>query len=381
MVPLLLRQKEFSTVESLLVVAVSANRDNFDAVYQFGRKYLFARRYKEAEPLLADAIRLKPTDVGVMMDLISLYNSTGESAKAIPILDRLIKTGGATNEIQLQLGIAYYNQGDYRRSKEILERILTKSEGNADAITVLGQIYVKEKDVRKAKIALRKALELDPANIRALYAMGEMAMDEGDYDMATAYFEKVAKVDAKYEGVAAKLAEVYINRQDYGKAKFFVEQGLKEDPKNGVLVLGLGKILFVEGKYTEASKKFTQAEALMPDNDEPVYYSLMCLVKDKKTDKAMAEARNALAKFKRSEKIYAALAEAYVIANQYDRALKALELSVRINPMYKDGFLLTAEILHKYMKDSAAAISNYKRYYSLGGNLEDIPQEYRNKLQ
>ncbi|MBL8028270.1 MAG: tetratricopeptide repeat protein, partial [Fibrobacteres bacterium] len=381
MVPLLLRHSDFNSVESLLVQAAEANKDNFDIVNQLGRKYLFARRYKEAEPLLAGAFALKSTDVGVMMDLINLYNSTGESVKAIPILDKLIKTGGATNEIQLQLGIAYYNQADYRRAKEILERILTKSEGSADAITVLGQIYVKEKDVRKAKIALKKALEIDPANIRALYAMGEMALTENDFDMASAYFEKVAKVDPRYEGVAGKLAEVYLNRQDYSKARYFVEQGLKEDPKNGMLVLGMGRILFVEGKYDQAGKYLTQATAMMPDNDEPVYYSLMSLVKQKKSEVAMADARNALAKFKRSERIYAALAEAYTLASQYDRALKALELAVRINPMYKEGFLLTAELLHKHLNDSAAAIANYKRYISLGGNLESIPAEYKNKVQ
>jgi Tfp pilus assembly protein PilF len=357
------------------------NKGNFDVIYQLGRKYLFVRRHKEAEPLLAEAFRLKPSDVGVMMDLINLYNATGESVKPIPILDKLIKTGGATNEIQLQLGIAYYNQSDYRRAKEILERILTKSEGSADAITVLGQIYVKEKDVRKAKIALKKALELDPVNLRALYAMGEMALTENDFDMATAYFEKVAKLDPRYEGVASKLAEVYLNRQDFSKAKYYVEQGLKEDPKNGMLLLGLGRVLYTEGKYDQAAKHLAQAATIMPDNDEPIYYSLMCLVKQKKTDKAMADARNALAKFKRSEKIYAALAEAYTLASQYDRALKALELAVRINPMYKDGFLLTAELLHKYMKDSAASIANYKRYVSLGGTLENVPAEYRGKVQ
>jgi hypothetical protein len=64
-----------------------------------------------------------------------------------------------------------------------------------------------------------------------------------------------------------------------------------------------------------------------------------------------------------------------------DRALKALELAVRVNPTYKEGFLLTAEILHKYMNDSAAAIANYKCFISLGGAISVIPKELRSKVQ
>ncbi len=378
---ILLRQNDLEKAEPVIVEAIKYNPQSFDLKIALARKYIEMHKYKQAEPLLSSVYQARPNDVTIMMDLINIYNNLNESSKAIPLLDRLIKSGGATNEIQMQLGIAYFGQGDNRKAKETLEKILTKVEGTADAVLTLGLIYYEEKDYRKAKIAMKKALELDPSSVKASFALGEIAFSEGDFDLAVAYYERVLNTKPDYEGLYNRLAECYLSKQEFEKAKQFVLKALKDNPTNGSLYLGLGKSLYMEGDYASAQKALVKAEKLLPDNDEPVYYNLLCLIKSQQADKAMTEAKQALMKFKRSEKVYVALAQAYIMASQFDKALKALELAIRLTPNYKDAFKLSGDIYYQYKQDGPAALSNYKRFMALGGSLEEVPQELHSKLQ
>ncbi|OGS37176.1 MAG: hypothetical protein A2293_11635 [Elusimicrobia bacterium RIFOXYB2_FULL_49_7] len=378
---LMLKQGDLEKAEPVLKVAVRANPTDYDLTAELGRLYVNSRRPAEAEPYLVQAYAGKPNDIKLMMELIGVYNKNNKSALAIPILDKLARSGQATNEVKMQLGIAYYGQGNIEKSKQILEEILTKVDGTPDAIATLGMIYVRDKSFKKAKIVFKKLLEVNPGNIDANFNLGEIAFSEKDYDLAVAHYELVAATDQGYKNLAERLAECYVNQQNIPKAKLYLEKAIQQNPKNPTLFLGMGKVLYMDKNYVQAVTYLKQAESLMPTNDEPVFYQLMCLLGKNQAKEALQMAKASLTRFKTSPTIYYAIGMTYLSARQGENARKAFLIAIKHDPAYKDAYKKIGDVYFEYMNDSAAAIANYKRFLSLGGDIAEIPAELQMKIQ
>src|SRR3989339_655222 len=378
---LMVKDGDIKEAEPILVKAVAANPKDIQSKISLGRLYLNTKRFKEAEPLLAAAEKAKPADLQLMMDVIKIYNGLGQFAQVIPRLEKLVQSGQATNDVKMQLGIAYFGKGEVAKAKKILEELLTKIEGSVEAYQILATIYYSENDLRKAKIVFRKMLDLDKANPEANFYLGELAYADKDYDLAVVYYEMVLASDPNREGITDHLAECYVIQGNYEKAKTFIKAGLKKDSKNGMLLLNYGKVLFAEENYKESLKFLSLATKAMPGNDEPAYFYLMALVKLEDVNAALNLSKEFVAKFKSSDKIYFATGSAFMLAKQADKALKAFQLALKLNPNYRDAYKKCGDIYFGFMKDNAAAVANYKRYVSLGGNSDDIPRLLRDKMQ
>jgi superkiller protein 3 len=377
---ILVAQGKSAKAEPVLKRAIKYNPKDPELKIALARLYYKQGKYRKAEKLFYAAYQIKRNDVDVMLALVSTYNKLNQPSKAIPILTYLIRSGHATSEVNIQLGIAYYWQGNFTKAKETLEKVLTQTSGSIDAINTLGLIYFRQKDYRKARLILRQALDADPTSADANFYMGEMAYEGHDYDLALEHYERVVAKNPNYQGLTGHLAKCYLVKEDFRNAKRYIVQGLKEDRNNPKLYFHLGKIMYLEGKYTKAVAPLKKAQSLR-DTDEAAYYYVMALTKTGQGKTAVLAGKKGLKRFPRSEQIYLALSSAYLVLGKADYALLALQQIIKLNPNNQEAYKKRAEIYYAHKQDVNAAITNYKRYIALGGSINDVPRHLQIKVQ
>jgi Flp pilus assembly protein TadD len=94
-------------------------------------------------------------------NLAGLYGrrlvAAGQSAEAVPILEKALAEGNGDWRIQSALGSAYDQQGLYQKARVHYEKALAQDPQNLTVLNNLGMSYALEGDLKQAEATLRRA--------------------------------------------------------------------------------------------------------------------------------------------------------------------------------------------------------------------------------
>jgi tetratricopeptide (TPR) repeat protein len=139
-------------------------------------------------------------------------------------------------------GIGLLLQGDLKASQAAFEKVTEVDPQNPDGWLNIGRAALQEGDLPRARTVLDKALALNPTLSRTNFFYGSLMKSTGDYDQAAAHFEIV----------------------------------LAQYPHDRVALNNLGRVLFLERKYTAAVKVLQQALAVDPEDLQAHYNLMLC---------------------------------------------------------------------------------------------------------
>jgi Flp pilus assembly protein TadD len=139
-------------------------------------------------------------------------------------------------------GIGLLLQGDLIGAAGAFEKITQIDPRNADGWVNIGRVRVQEGNLAAAREVLERALALKPDLARAHF-----------------FYAKVLRAEGKYEDGTSHLREV-----------------LKQYPRDRVVHNDLGRILFLQRKYSEAEREFGAALAIDPEDLEANYNLMLC---------------------------------------------------------------------------------------------------------
>jgi CHAT domain-containing protein/Tfp pilus assembly protein PilF len=156
--------------------------------------------------------------------LAELYQSTGDYAKAEPLIQRALKitekargpdnpdTASALNN----LALVYNSTGNYAKAEPLLQRVLKIKEkalgpdhwGTAASLTNLADLYRSTGDYAKAASLLQRALRVTekalgpdhPATATSLNNLADVVHSTGDYAKAEPLYQRALKIDEKALG-------------------------------------------------------------------------------------------------------------------------------------------------------------------------------------
>jgi Flp pilus assembly protein TadD len=137
-----------------------------------------------------------------------------------------------------------YNDGDYDGALEMLREGLSLYPSAVELYVGLGYARLARDEFAWARRAFIQALSLDPTHEDALVGMGEVLLRLGDQGKALACFQEVQ------------------------------DMGFDEDVE---LMLTMGRALFREGLYLQASDIFTKAVSVRPDVADTIAALAFCL--------------------------------------------------------------------------------------------------------
>jgi Flp pilus assembly protein TadD len=139
-------------------------------------------------------------------------------------------------------GIGLFLQGDLKSAAAAFQKVIEADPTNPDGWVNIGRCAVQEGDMERARTVLEKALALSPNLARANY-----------------FYARVLRADGNYEGAAAHLRIVLV-----------------QYPRDRVALNDLGRILFLQRKYSEAVKTLQSVLAIDPEDLQAHYTLMLC---------------------------------------------------------------------------------------------------------
>jgi tetratricopeptide (TPR) repeat protein len=165
----------------------------------------------------------------------------GQLAKALPLLERVVRSDPQIPTAQLQLGIA----------------------------------RCRERQYAQAIAPLRRAIELQPDAVMAHYEMGIALFETGDWKTAAGHFEIVAAKMPKFADARFSLGSVYARIDRVSEAVGELQAALELEPRHYRANLLLGRIHTLQGqaaagvpylqKAAEAQPSSVEAQAFLAD--------------------------------------------------------------------------------------------------------------------
>jgi tetratricopeptide (TPR) repeat protein len=139
-------------------------------------------------------------------------------------------------------GIGLLLQGDLKAAQAAFEKVTEVDPQNPDGWLNIGRAALQEGDLPRARTVLEKALALNPKLARTNFFYGSLMKSTGDYDQAATHFQIV----------------------------------LAQYPHDRVALNNLGRILFLQRKYTDAVKVLQQVLAVDPEDLQAHYNLMLC---------------------------------------------------------------------------------------------------------
>jgi superkiller protein 3 len=266
----------------------------------------------------------------------------------------------------MKKGDEYFDDGRFNQALQSYKRVLNYDSKNIDALICCGLCYRNLKNYDKAIEFYDNALEIEPDNKTALNNKGYALEMKDQIDDAIEYYKKSLEIDATYEMPLVNLTKIYLDKKDYDAAINIYKEALDIDPLNTANWIDLGRAYRFLEEYENAIHAYKKALKLVPSNKiawNNIGYVYLQRKEYEKAINAFTESLkidwiydlpysnlNKLYKeLKESEyddfNLWKQLANAFLVARAYKRALDASHQMLNIKPNNNDAKKLQDKIL------------------------------------
>ena len=113
-----------------------------------------------------------PERAEIWARLGELLENAGQSAAALPMLERAVAIDPANAATQYNLGLAALSAGQLERAGDAIRRSLELDAANASAWAVLGIVQQHREELEASETSLREAVRLSPSLLSAAHNLG-----------------------------------------------------------------------------------------------------------------------------------------------------------------------------------------------------------------
>lgn len=246
-----------------------------------------------------------------------------------------------------RLAHLYFQRFDYSHALQELDVLEKDDPRDAEVHLRKAVVFKYDGEPDAAEREARRALALKPEYDLARQLLGEVHLDQGRYQDALKVFEKYLQGHpedyAALLGKGRALERLYLAQHPVKVAAMFapVEKAVQLQPDNpqGLMTLARMKFAYLntEKAWTEAEQAADRAAELDPQNPQPyitlgqIYLARPATAAN--LDKAGEYAAKAGTLDLQDPRPPYLLGRVSLLKNDVDRAIRALELSIRLRPM------------------------------------------------
>lgn len=322
------KPEEVKRVNAIFKKATDYSRDDPAVLKEIADYYASSQQVADAIPLYLRVLELQPEDSSAREKLATGFIVTNQRAKAIEMLEEIIKQhpekyqpyellaqvlddqgreflrlnkpeeakaaftkAGANYEQSLLVNpahaITYIRLAEIlierlrepERAIKILREARRRFPETAEMVYLLGISLREAKHTQEAVSTFEEALheaELDSgeiANARFFLDYGATAEQAGLYDKAADLFKKSIALDPTNAAEACNyLAYMWAEQnQHLDEANEMIQRAIRADPNNGAYLDTLGWVEYRQGKFEQALADLLRAAGKMP-HDDPVVF-------------------------------------------------------------------------------------------------------------
>jgi tetratricopeptide (TPR) repeat protein len=275
-------------------------------------------------------LQLDPGSVAAYRELIPLYLSAGETARAAAAASVLKKSAGERPEVQLFLGRLYRVFNDSADAVNVYNELILKDPSNLEALMSLARVYYVTDPAESVKY-WKKYIGLDPGSSDAYYNLGLAYMKLTEIKEAKEALGTAVEKDPGNAAPQVALAQIYEYEKDYAGAVRQYEKCIELNPGDLLLLNKLGSLYFTAGDYSKAEGVFREILKLYPD-DPGSHLWLSMLYEEKGDWKQAAKYLEYSIKGDPSVSSYIRLSYYYTQLNNQKESRKLLKKAYKLDP-------------------------------------------------
>ncbi len=270
-------------------------KNSFETLVQQASAKLQALDFGDAAQLYGEALQLKPNNGAAQMGLAMVYNHTGESAKALQILqtiwtsiqsspEKQAALGNSSQaEVLAQIGIAQQQLGQHDQalasykqafnlcpSEPLKMRITNLANALAAAspfeqLLKHGQKNLASGQLGEAVKAYKAALQLNPDSDRAQHGLGNALRQQGDLQAAIPYIQQAIIMQPEVAEYHNTLGMLFQQKGEPEKAVTFHLRAVNLDPGHAAAFCNLGVAFKNLDRLQESVSAYQRALQIDPN--------------------------------------------------------------------------------------------------------------------
>lgn len=223
------------------------------------------------------AILLFPQEDYMLMDMALCYVETGNTEKAINMLNDLIDANPYESEYWYGLGKVYYMTDNYNKAIEAYEFVLTIEPEHSKAILMMAHCYFKLENYEESAQFYLKYSTFEPESEMPLFFCALCYFTSEKFDQALLYFkealQKVQEGSPQLIDIYSYIALTYSKMNNIDEALNYIDLAIRQDESCADSYIYKGRFYLYAENAEKAIECFDKAIAIDP-NDMKVYNDL-----------------------------------------------------------------------------------------------------------
>ena len=228
------------------------------------------------------------------------------------------------------------------------------------------QLAFQRKDFKLARALVQQVLKFAPDNAMGLQLAGAIELELNSALQAESFLAKAVQLAPELATARRLLAASYVRNGNTAKALSTLEPALAKEPVDPELLALAGELYLQKGDAKKAEELFAKATKQDPQNVRKRTALAVTQFVGGKSDAALAELEH-ISTSDTGTVADMALISAHLSRQQYDKALKALEVVERKQPGKSVTAILQGRV-YLAKKDIASARKSFERALSLDPN-------------
>ncbi|MCL2459039.1 MAG: tetratricopeptide repeat protein [Desulfobulbus sp.] len=346
-------------------VASADKPEEFEA--QLANFYFDYGKFDQAKEMLAKVTKANSKNASAILVNAKFLLKDGKNQEALDMVNNLIRDYPKWGELYFVKAVAHSNLKDMKLAKEALLESIRLSPELAKAHSLFAFLALQEGEFETAKKEATIALKINPRDFQAAMILAKGVLFTKDYSTAEKMFAELnAKIPDNVE-ILGSLGLAYIGLQQEPKAKQTFDKvmalqpdnvkafafllqiaqkgGAKQEelikmteaqmakaPKSGGMHILLANQYLNAKQQDKALELYQKAQELEPDNPQSYAMSAMILSRQGKTDQAIAELKDLVAKRPKSLGAHMGLGSLYEQSGKIDLAKESYAKALEIKP-------------------------------------------------
>ena len=311
------------------------------------------KRYGEAEQDVRRAIEAAPQSAYGYVQMGNLRLAQKQYADAAKAFQDALDRNA--NSMDALRGMVNSSMAEKQVDKaiSIVNGQIAKAPNNSNFYNLLGAVlFYGKRDLSGAEAALEKSAALDSHNYDALIQLCQVRAAKGETDRAISTGEQSLNENPRQPNLLVLLGNLYESKSDWKKAEDAYQNALAVNSQNPVASNGLARAMLQSNGNLDVALTLAQAARRgLPDSPAAVDTMGWIYYRQGAYALAITNLQEALKlqdknKLPDNPDIHYHLGMAYEKAAQPALARQQLELTLKINPNYRDAAEIKSELAH-----------------------------------
>jgi tetratricopeptide (TPR) repeat protein len=287
------------------------------------------QKFDESKKVMDEILAKNPENGGANVLKAKFLLKDGKNREGIEILTPLTTSYPKWAEPFFYLALAHLGQGEIELAQKNIDTALQNGPSVSRYHTLAAQIYLVKGESDAAGKAASIAISLENRNFSAVKLLAKALIQGKKFKEAVALIENVEKQVSNDADLIGNLGLAYLGLEDKEKAKAtfsrlleispdnskalalltaltagndaqkaktIIQEQIAKTPKAGGHYMLLGDLLVREKDYDEAITAYKMAQELAPNNPQPYVVIARLMSSLGKTDEAIKELQDLLAK-------------------------------------------------------------------------------------